>query len=95
MSSVIEIPDKKKILARIDAIMRELEILRHIVTEPAPIIAESEKKPNRRMHYSALRARDHGMSTSHAAMQRIECFNLASNDAHFRSISQIQCFSIG
>ena len=44
MSSVIEIPDKKQILARIDAIMRELEILRHIVTEPAPIIAESEKK---------------------------------------------------
>ena len=44
MSPAVNIPDKKQIISRIDTIIRELETLRQILTDPAPIIPDTKRK---------------------------------------------------
>ena len=71
-------------------LLRQMKEFPNLLT--LDILASDFDRMVEAMTQFGLRPRD---ALHYAAMQRIECFNLASNDAHFRSISQIQCFSIG
>ncbi|MBL7164681.1 MAG: hypothetical protein ISS57_19000 [Anaerolineales bacterium] len=44
MSPIVTTPNPQQIISRIDTIIRELETLRQILTDPAPTIAEPKRK---------------------------------------------------